>query len=111
MNFLDVIKFRDEITTEYAPGTLQEVQQHDGSVLRLRKLHEDYDPTDRIAAMNHLHESHAKHEIATGLLFVDSDPTDLHASANTVNTPLNLLDDKALNPGSVALGKLNASLR
>ena len=111
VNFLDVIKFRDEITTEYAPGTLQEVEQHDGSVLRLRKLHEDYDPTDRIKAMNHLHESHEKQEIATGLLFVNSDPSDLHVAANTVNIPLNLLDSKALIPGASALAKLNASLR
>ena len=111
VNFLDVIKFRDEITTEYAPGSLQEVRQHDGSVLRLRKLHENYDPTDRIAAMNHLQESSAKSEIATGLLFVDSDPTDLHAAANTVSAPLNSLNDGALIPGSAALAKFNASLR
>ena len=111
VNFLDVIKFRDEITTEYAPGMLQEVRQHNGSVLRLRKLHDAYDPTDRIAAINHLQESRARHEISTGLLFVDGDPTDLHAAANTVDVPLNLLGDKALNPGSAALEKLNASLR
>ena len=80
-------------------------------MLRLRKLHDAYDPTDRIAAMNHLQESRARHEISTGLLFVDGDPTDLHAAANTVDVPLNLLDDKALNPGSAALAKLNASLR
>jgi len=111
VNNLDVIKFRDEITTSYAPGTLQEVRQHDGSILRLRKLHENYDPTDRIAAMNHLHESSANHEIATGLLFVDGEPSDLHAAANTVDTPLNMLDNSALIPGSTALAKLNASLR
>jgi 2-oxoglutarate ferredoxin oxidoreductase subunit beta len=111
VNFIDVIKFRDEITTEYAPGTLQEVRQHDGSILRLRKLHEGYDPTDRIAAMNHLQESGAKREIATGLLFVDGDPTDLHMAANTVGVPLNLLDDAVLIPGSTALDKVNASLR
>ena len=111
VNNLDVIKFRDEITTSYAPGTLQEVRQHDGSILRLRKLHANYDPTDRIAAMNHLNESSANHEIATGLLFVDGEPSDLHAAANTVDTPLNMLNDGALIPGSVALAKLNASLR
>ncbi|MEO8385649.1 MAG: 2-oxoacid:ferredoxin oxidoreductase subunit beta [Betaproteobacteria bacterium] len=111
VNNLDVIKFRDEITTSYAPGALQEVRQHDGSILRLRKLHESYDPTNRIAAMNHLLESSANFEIATGLLFVDGEPHDLHAAANTVDTPLNLLDDVALIPGSGALEKLNASLR
>jgi 2-oxoglutarate ferredoxin oxidoreductase subunit beta len=27
------------------------VQQHDGSILRLRKFGEEYDPSDKIAAM------------------------------------------------------------
>jgi 2-oxoglutarate/2-oxoacid ferredoxin oxidoreductase subunit beta len=87
------------------------VKQHDGTTLRLRKLDLDYDPTDRVKAMNHLQESRANQEIATGLLFVESDPTDLHAASNTVDIPLNLLDGKALIPGSAALVKLNASLR
>src|SRR6186997_2552221 len=38
VNFLDVITMRKEITTEYEAGTVQEVRQHDGSVLRLRKI-------------------------------------------------------------------------
>jgi 2-oxoglutarate ferredoxin oxidoreductase subunit beta len=111
VNFLDVISVQKEITAEYAPGSLQEVRQHDGSILRLRKLHEGYDPVDRIAAMNHLHETHANGEIATGLLFVDADPVDLHRAANTVPMPLNMLDDQALVPGAGALDKFNASLR
>src|SRR3569623_2142141 len=52
MNQLDVILGRTPITTDYAPGEVREVTQHDGSVLRLRKLHEEYDPTDRVAAMH-----------------------------------------------------------
>src|SRR3712207_4055300 len=51
VNYLDVIEGREEITTDYAPGTVQTVTQHDGSVLRLAKLAADYDPTDRLAAM------------------------------------------------------------
>ncbi len=111
VNFLDVIKMHSEITADYAPGTLEEIRQHDGSILRLRKLHENYDPADRISAMNHLQETRAQGEIATGLLYVDADPVDLHEAANTVAVPLNQLDEAALVPGSAALAKLNASLR
>lgn len=111
VNFLDVITVHKEITTDYSPGELQEVRQHDGSILRLRKLHDDYYASDRIAAMNYLQESRAKGEIATGLLFVDEDPTDLHAASNTVATPLNALETADLVPGSAALAKINASLR
>ena len=111
VNRLDVILKRDPIETSYAPGSLRRVVQHDGSVLHLRKLADDYDPTDRIGAMNHLHERHALGEIVTGLLFVNSDADDLHRHLNTVEKPLNQLGDAYLCPGSKALAALNASLR
>ena len=38
VNRLDVIVGRDEIVADYAPGTVETVVQHDGSILRLRKL-------------------------------------------------------------------------
>jgi 2-oxoglutarate ferredoxin oxidoreductase subunit beta len=111
MNRLDFITTREAITAEYAPGELREVTQHDGSVLRLRKLHTDYDPTDRVGAMDHLMERHAAGEIATGLLYLDPDPDELHDNLGTVATPLNRLPDAELVPGQAALDKLNASLR
>ncbi len=111
VNRLDVILPRDHITASYAPGSLRRVVQHDGSVLHLRKVAEDYDPTDRIGAMNYLHERHALGEIVTGLLFVDSGAEDMHRNLNTVEKPLNRLGDACLCPGSKALEALNASLR
>ena len=83
MNQLDVILGREPISVEYAPGEVREVTQHDGSVLRLRKLHEDYDPTDRVAAMHYLHERKAAGEIVTGLLYIDPDPR----TCTTTSTP------------------------
>jgi 2-oxoglutarate ferredoxin oxidoreductase subunit beta len=53
----------------------------------------------------------AKGQIVTGLLYVDPDSEDLHSHLDTVDTPLNALDEKALCPGSAALDKINASLR
>ena len=38
----------EDINVEYDPGTTVEVTMHDGSRLHLRKLEEDYDPTDKI---------------------------------------------------------------
>ena len=111
VNRLDFMPQREEITADYAPGTLREVRQHDGSVLRLRKLHEDYDPTDRIAAMDHLQRRHADGEIVTGLLYLDPEAGDLHDALNTVETPLNGLGATELIPGAAALEKFNATLR
>ena len=111
VNRLDFITGREEITADYAPGTMETVTQHDGSVLRLRKLHTDYDPHDRISAMSYLLDRDAAGEVVTGLLYVDAAPMDLHGHINTVETPLNVLDESALIPGAAALEKLNASLR
>ena len=111
VNRIDFFVPGQEITADYAPGTLQEVIQHDGSVLRLRKLDAEYDAHDRIGAMNHLQRHHALGEIVTGLLFVDPEPHDMHAHLNTVDTPLNLLDESALGPGAATLEKINAALR
>ncbi len=111
VNFLDVIEGREEITTDYAPGTVEIVKQHDGSLLKLRKLSNEYDATDRIAAMNFLQEHHAKGEIVTGLLYVDGESGDMHDLLGTAKHPLNDMDESLLCPGSAALEKLNASLR
>ena len=56
VNRLDFMEGREEITADYAAGTVIEVAQHDGSVIRLRKLAPDYDPADRIKVMNYLQE-------------------------------------------------------
>jgi len=111
VNALDVMPPRAEITADYAPGTVETVTQHDGSILRLRKLATDYDAHDRIAALNYLQERHAAGEIVTGLLYVDPEPKDLHAHMNTADAPLNQLGDADLIPGSAALEKINAALR
>ncbi|MBP9147450.1 MAG: 2-oxoacid:ferredoxin oxidoreductase subunit beta [Rhodoferax sp.] len=100
-----------EITTDYPAGSLVEVEQHDGTSLRLRKLHADYDPTDRFAAMAYMQSRAALGEIVTGLLYIDPLATDLHMALNTIASPLNTLDAKQLNPGKAALDKINASLR
>ena len=111
VNRLDVITVHKEITTEYEPGSVQEVRQHDGSTLRLRKLDPRYDASDRIAAMNFVMSRYAVGEIATGLLYVNHSPRDLHGSLNTIAQPLNQLGERELCPGSAALEKLNEGLR
>ena len=111
VNYLDFSVGRAPITVDYAPGTVEAVTQHDGSILRLRKLHTDYDVHDRISALTYMQERHAAGEIVTGLLYVDSDPRDMHKHMNTVIQPLNELGETALVPGAAALEKLNATLR
>lgn len=111
VNRLDVILGREPVTADYAPGSLVEVAQHDGSVLMLRKVARDYDATDRVRAMAYLHERQAVGEIVTGLLYVDPESEDLHDALATVARPLNALSDAELVPGAAALDRINAALR
>jgi 2-oxoglutarate ferredoxin oxidoreductase subunit beta len=111
LNRIDFIESRDEITTSYDPGSVTTVQQHDGSLLRLRKLGEDYDPSDKVAAMKRVQEGMQEGEVVTGLLYVNASPKDLHHHLNTVDAPLNTLGDAELCPGPAALDRINASLR
>jgi 2-oxoglutarate ferredoxin oxidoreductase subunit beta len=111
VNRLDVISGRAPITVDYAPGTVQVVEQHDGTKLALRKVDADYDVHDRLAAMAFLQKHAAKGQVVTGLLYVDADAEDLHSHLNTVAAPLNTLGEKELCPGTAALEKINASLR
>ena len=110
-NRIDFIKDRKEITTDYQPGSVQDVLQHDGTTLRLRKVAKDYDASDRVNAMNYLQQHARLGEIVTGLLYVDSSAEDLHRHLNTVEKPLNQLGDAYLCPGNKALEALNAALR
>jgi 2-oxoglutarate ferredoxin oxidoreductase subunit beta len=108
---IDFITPRQEITAEAEPGQVVDVRQHDGSLLRLRSLHADYDPTDRHAAMAFMQDHQARGEVVTGLLYVDPLASDLHTALNTTAEPLNKLDAADLCPGSSVLAKINASLR
>ena len=111
VNRIDVIETKQEIVVDFGAGEVVEVEQHDGSVLRLRKLKSDYDPTNRIAAMNYVQEHHAKGEVVTGLLYVDNEAGDMHEHINTTETAFNKLTSEQLCPGTSVLEKINASLR
>jgi 2-oxoglutarate ferredoxin oxidoreductase subunit beta len=111
VNRLDFISSRMPIEVHQEPGTVELVEQHDGSRLALRKLAADYDLYDRTAALGFLQHHAAKGQIVTGLLYVAEDSEDLHAHLRTTDAPLNKLSEKELCPGQAALDKINASLR
>ncbi len=111
VNRLDFMTPREEITVDYEPGTVEMVTLHDGSTIKLSKLHPEYNPHDRIGAMAFLQSRAEAGELVTGLIYMDPQPRDMHAGLNTVDGPLNRLSEKELCPGSAALEKINASLR
>jgi 2-oxoglutarate ferredoxin oxidoreductase subunit beta len=111
VNSLDVMIPREEIVVDHQPGTVIDVTQHDGSMLRLRKLAAHYDPTDRQSAMAHLQARLEAGEVVTGLLYVNDSSGDMNDRLNTVEQPLNTLGEAELCPGTAAIDSINASLR
>jgi 2-oxoglutarate/2-oxoacid ferredoxin oxidoreductase subunit beta len=111
VNRLDFITTRTPITIDYEPGSVEVVTQHDGSVLRLRKVATDYDLHNRVAAISYVQERQAAGEVVTGLLYLEQESKDLHDYLNTVEKPFNALDDSELVPGREALDRFNQSLR
>ena len=111
VNRLDFITGRAMINVDYEPGNVELVEQHDGTAIALRKLDDEYDVHDRIAAMSFLQHHAAQQQVITGLLYVAPESEDLHGHLNTVEGPLNKLGEKELCPGSAALDRINASLR
>ena len=108
---LDFVPMKDEITTSYEQGSSQEVTLHDGSVIHLTKAIPGFDPCDRRAAISAIKDHNERGEILTGLLYVDTDPTDLHDLYGTSCKPLNSLKEDVLCPGNATLQSINDSFR
>jgi 2-oxoglutarate/2-oxoacid ferredoxin oxidoreductase subunit beta len=96
----------EDIAVEYDPNTTINVQLHDGSSLRLRKLHENYDPTDKIHAIKMLMETHAKGEVLTGVFYIDTQKPDFTSLLNMVDEPLATLPQERIRPSREVLAEI-----
>jgi 2-oxoglutarate ferredoxin oxidoreductase subunit beta len=101
----------EEIDVEYDPGTTIEVTMHDGSRLRLRKLEEEYDPTNRIAAVHRLSEAHEKGEVLTGVFYVNPQAPTFLEMLNMTDHPLATLPESVVRPGREVLEQVMEELR
>ena len=108
INFVPVF---EEINVEYDPGTTVEVTMHDGSRLRLRKLEEDYDATDKILAVKRLAEGHAKGEVLTGVFYVNTQDPNFIEMLNMTDNPLTTLPESVVRPGRDVLEQVMEELR
>jgi 2-oxoglutarate ferredoxin oxidoreductase subunit beta len=100
---------RDEITVEdFEEGEVREVKMHDGSVVVLKKLEKDYDPTDRWQALKVLEEAARNNWLITGLIYVDTSQKSLTELYNLPETPLNRLGEAELRPAPETIDEINA---
>jgi 2-oxoglutarate ferredoxin oxidoreductase subunit beta len=101
----------EDIAIDYDPGTTIDVTMHDGSHLRLRKLEEEYDPTNRIRAITRLNEAHEKGEVLTGVFYVNSKTPTFVDLLNMTDEPLATLPESEVRPGREVLEQVMEELR
>jgi 2-oxoglutarate ferredoxin oxidoreductase subunit beta len=111
INEIDFVASFDEIEVDYESGEVFEVEMHDGSSLRLKKLHADYDPTDKVKSVSTLMEAHANNEILTGVFYIDTQKPTFTDLLNLVDEPLGQLPESLTRPPKSALDSLMASLQ
>jgi 2-oxoglutarate ferredoxin oxidoreductase subunit beta len=93
---------------EMKEGEVREVTMHDGSIIILKNLEQDYNPTDRFEAIRVLAEAQANNWLATGLIYIETDKPSLTDMHNLVDTPLNRLGEADLRPAPEMIEKVNA---
>jgi 2-oxoglutarate/2-oxoacid ferredoxin oxidoreductase subunit beta len=100
----------EEIVVDYEPGTVREVQLHDGSRIVLKKLEEDYDPSDDVMALQRLHRANRDGQMLTGLVHLRPQKKSFISLLNLVDEPLNTLPLERIRPPQEALEKIMKEL-
>jgi 2-oxoglutarate ferredoxin oxidoreductase subunit beta len=106
INEIGFVPHFQDIAVDYDPGTTYNVQLHDGSHMQLRKLHEEYNPTERIGAVKQLMEAHAKGEVLTGVFYVDTQKPSFTEMLNLVDEPLGQLAQDRVRPKKEVLDEV-----
>jgi 2-oxoglutarate/2-oxoacid ferredoxin oxidoreductase subunit beta len=101
---------RNEIMLEeeMKEGEIREVTMHDGSIIILKNLEKDYNPTDRFEALRVLEEAQRNNWLTTGLIYISTDKPVLSETYQLVDTPLNRLTEADLRPAPAMIDKVNA---
>jgi 2-oxoglutarate ferredoxin oxidoreductase subunit beta len=108
---ISFVPYFEDITVEYEPGSTTAVKMHDGSQLYLRKVAEDYNPSDKISALRLLHETARRGEFATGIIYIEPDKDDFIDTRHLVEEPRAFWPSERTRPPKSALDEIMESLR
>ena len=100
----------EQIEIDYAPGELREVTMHDGSRILLKKLEEDYDPSDTVQALQRLHKATEAGAMLTGLVYLRPEKKSFISLLNMTDRPLFSLGEADTRPPREALDKIMRDL-
>ncbi len=101
----------EDISVEYEPGESIDVTMHDGSRLRLRKLEEEYDPTNKADALKRLTIAHEKGEVLTGVFYVNTAAPNFLDMLNMTERSLASLPQEVVRPSRQVLEECMERLR
>jgi 2-oxoglutarate ferredoxin oxidoreductase subunit beta len=108
---LDFVPSYEEISVEIPEGEVRDIELHDGSHLRIRKLHRDYDPTNRLQALTVIEEAEHNHEVLTGVLYLNTEKPNFLEMLNIAEEPLATLPQSKVRPGREVLDAIMQELR
>ena len=111
LNELDYVPAYADIAVEIPEGETMDVQLHDGSHLRIRKLGRDFDPTNRLAALAAIEDAEAKGEVLTGVLYVNTGKPTFLDLLNLPSEPIATLPESRVRPSRAALEEVMEELR
>ena len=100
----------EQIEIDYEPGTVRVVEMHDGSRIVLKKLEEDYDPTDAVMALQRLYRATAGGQMLTGIVHLRPEKKSFMEMLNVTDAPLNTLPLEKTRPPKEALEKIMRDL-
>jgi 2-oxoglutarate/2-oxoacid ferredoxin oxidoreductase subunit beta len=108
---LDFVPAYEDISVEIPDGAVRDVRMHDGSLLRIKKLNHEYDPTSKFAALSALDEAEKKGEVLTGVLYIDTSKPDFLELLNMHASPLATLPQEMTRPPRATLDEIMEELR
>jgi 2-oxoglutarate ferredoxin oxidoreductase subunit beta len=108
---LDFVPSFEDISVDIPEGAVMDVQMHDGSHLRIRKLSREFDPTDRLAALAALEKAESDGEVLTGVLFINTHKPNLLELLNLPELPIATLPESKTRPSKAVLDQVMEELR
>jgi len=100
----------EQIQVDYEAGTVKVVEMHDGSRILLKKLEEDYDPSNAVQALQRLHRATEEGHMLTGLVFLQPQKKSFMEMLDVVDDPLNTLPIERTRPPRESLDKIMRDL-
>ena len=111
LNELDFVPYYDDISVEIDEGEVKEVELHDGSKLRIKKLGREYDPSNKFDALKAMDEAEKKGEVLTGVFYVDTKKPNFMEMLNMEDAPLATLPESKVRPPKEVLDQVMEELR